>query len=123
MQLGFSREELLVAFAIALISSRQDIQIMKERGLRTELGEFPSDKQIYDEVTALFESLEPGELITVVFMALLKVIKSNNERIATDLDSYLQNLPPYRQFPRKYHWPYKRLYFILRQHLGSFHNI
>lgn len=93
MELGFSPAELLAAFAMAIESSRQDVKILREQGLLTELGEFPSQEKLYRDLKEKFELLDPEELFPVFVFAFLKVIKANNSRIAKDLDAYLKTSP------------------------------
>ena len=42
LKLGFSREQLLGAFAIAMLSSIEDVKNQMELGANIILGEFPS---------------------------------------------------------------------------------
>jgi hypothetical protein len=92
MALGFSVPQLLQAFGIAIESSRQDIKIIREQGLLTELGEFPSQEKLYKDIKERFESLDPEEILPVFIFALLKVIKANNDKVAKDLEPKLTSI-------------------------------
>ena len=91
MEFGLSRELLLKAFNLAIESSIEDFKLLQERTLLTLLGEFPSEEKALSESMKKLESLDNDEILLVFILALLKVIKANNERIAKQLELYLKN--------------------------------
>ncbi len=91
VEFGLSREELLKAFSLAVESSTRDFKLLQERSLLTLLGEFPSEEKALSESMKKLESLDNEEIILVFILALLKVIKANNERMAKQLEFYLKN--------------------------------
>ncbi|MBI2853591.1 MAG: hypothetical protein HYX87_01545 [Chloroflexi bacterium] len=91
--MGLSRDELCCMFALGLQSSIRDVKILRERAVRTSLGEFPSDEAAMEKAVAELRSVAPEDFLPVLVISLLKVVNANNEQIARQLEPYLAKKP------------------------------
>ena len=90
MDLGISRDKLMVFFAAIAEVTIKEIKESRSREAAVSMGEFPTELLFRKFFADKLDDLSPEEKLNLFFISLLKVIDANNKLMAQQLEPYLK---------------------------------